>query len=144
MQPIGKRLKEAQNDLMEAKAVCFDVDSTVITVEAIDELADFAGKKEEVAALTASAMGGKILFQDALASRLSIINPSKKMLDDFLVEHKFQYTPYFRSVVAAMQTRGTQIFLVSGGFTQMINPIADELGIPRTHVFANTILFHET
>lgn len=127
--------------LRAANAVCFDVDSTVITVEAIDEFAAFAGKKAEVAELTAKAMGGSVLFQDALAARLSLINPTSDLLARFLREHPFEFTPGVRDVIGHLQRRGTSVYLVSGGFTQMINPVADVLGIPRAHVFANTILF---
>ena len=124
-----------------ADAVCFDVDSTVITVEAIDEFAAFAGKKAEVAELTAKAMGGSVFFQDALAARLKIINPTSALLTNFLKEHPFEFTPGIRDVIKRLQKRGTSVYLVSGGFTQMIFPVADVLSIPRSQVYANTILF---
>jgi HAD superfamily phosphoserine phosphatase-like hydrolase len=131
----------AMASLRSAHAVCFDVDSTVITVEAIDEFAAFAGKKAEVAELTAKAMGGSVLFQDALAARLSLINPTSDLLARFLREHPFEFTPGVRDVIGHLQRRGTSVYLVSGGFTQMINPVADVLGITRANVYANTILF---
>jgi phosphoserine phosphatase len=127
--------------LRSADAVCFDVDSTVVTVEGIDEFAAFAGKKAEVAALTAAAMGGSVKFQDALAARLGIIQPTTSLLARFLAEHPFAFTPGVRDFIAALRGRGTAVFLVSGGFTQMIHPVADSLGIPRGDVYANTILF---
>jgi len=105
--------------LRESHAVCFDVDSTVITVEAIDEFAAYSGKKAEVAALTAKAMGGSVPFRDALASRLAIIQPSQSLLDGFLREHAFQFTDGLQEFMTALRKRGTDIFLVSGGFTQV-------------------------
>ena len=138
--PIHPR-SSAMDAMRRAHAVCFDVDSTVITVEAIDEFAAFAGKKAAVAELTARAMGGSVKFEDALAARLDIIAPTATMLADFLAAHPFAFTPGVRSVVEALQARGTDVFLVSGGFTQMIFPVADVLSIPRSRVFANTILF---
>ena len=127
--------------LRAAAAVAFDVDSTVITTEGIDELAAFAGRGGEVAALTARAMGGSVPFRDALAARLGIIQPSRSLLESFLTRHPPSLTPGIARVVAALHARGTAVYLVSGGFTQMIHPIADLLAIPRANVYANTILF---
>lgn len=129
--------------LRQARAVCFDVDSTVITVEAIDEFAAFAGKKEAVAALTAKAMGGSVKFEEALASRLSLIDPTTDLLERFLKEHEFVFTEGVVEFMTLLRARGAELFLVSGGFTQMIFPLADVLSIPRSNVFANTILFDE-
>jgi phosphoserine phosphatase len=124
-------------------AFCFDVDSTVITTEGIDELAAFANKKAEVAALTARAMGGAMPFHEALEARLSIIRPSATLVADFLSRHPHKLTFGVRELVATLHARGTHVFLVSGGFTQMIFPVAQELAIPRERVFANTLLFGE-
>lgn len=130
--------------LRDAPAVCFDVDSTVITVEAIDEFAAFAGKKEAVAALTAKAMGGSVPFHEALEARLGIIQPTRTMLTDFLKVHPFSLTPGVAEVISGLQARGTHVYLVSGGFTQMIAPVASVLNIPQERVFANTILFNDS
>lgn len=67
--------------------VCFDVDSTVIREEGIDELAKFCGKGQEVARLTKEAMKGSMTFQEALRLRLNIIKPSQKQIRDFLKAH---------------------------------------------------------
>ncbi len=67
--------------------VCFDVDSTVIREEGIDELAKFCGKGHEVARLTKEAMKGSMTFQEALRLRLNIIKPSQKQIRDFLKAH---------------------------------------------------------
>lgn len=125
----------------KANAFCFDVDSTVITVEGIDELASFAGKKDAVAALTRQAMGGSVPFHEALEQRLRIINPTAEMLSTFTAQHPFQFTPGFQGLIEVLKRRRTSIYLVSGGFTQMIHPVADVLHLPRDHVYANTILF---
>jgi phosphoserine phosphatase len=121
--------------------VCFDVDSTVCTDEGIDELAAFCGAGEAVAALTASAMGGSVPFQDALAARLDLIKPSAPVVASFLADHPPRLCPGIAELVAALHGAGKAVFLVSGGFTQMIHPVADLLAIPRDRVFANTLLF---
>lgn len=128
--------------LARADAVAFDVDSTVITVEGIDELAAHLGKKAEVAAMTAAAMGGSVKFEDALAARLTLLAPTAASLAGFLASHAFHLTPGVEAVMAELARRGVDVYLVSGGFTQMIYPVADRLRIPRDRVFANTILFN--
>ena len=130
--------------IRSARAFAFDVDSTVITTEGIDELAAFAGKGAAVAALTAQAMGGALPFDRALEARLRLIAPTRAMLDAFLIQHPPRFTPGLEAVVAALHARGTHVYLVSGGFTQMIHPIAAALGIARERVYANTILFEPT
>jgi phosphoserine phosphatase len=124
-----------------AQAVAFDVDSTVITTEGIDELAAYMGKRDAVAALTARAMGGAMPFRDALRARLDLIAPTRDAVAAFLREHPAVFTPGLPSLVSALQARSIPIYLVSGGFTQMIYPIADALSIPRSRVYANTLLF---
>ena len=124
-------------------AVCFDVDSTVIDCEAIDALAEAAGAGAAVAALTRAAMGGSMPFREALAARLALIAPSSALLARFSAAHAFRLTPGVAPLIAALRARGAAVFLVSGGFTQMIHPLADVLAVPRERVFANTILFDE-
>ena len=127
----GIAIPEAKAVLKKAQAVCFDVDSTVIKEEGIDVLADYLGAGAAVAELTKKAMGGSVLFQDALQARLSLIKPSKKNIEDCLIAHPFQFTPTVELFIEKLHKRGTYVYLVSGGFRQMINPIADKLNIPR-------------
>jgi phosphoserine phosphatase len=88
-------------------------------------------------------MGGTVPFHEALDARLRIISPTRDGVARFLDAHPFHLTPHVADVIAALQARGgTSVYLVSGGFTQMIHPVADLLGIPRANVFANTILFN--
>ena len=104
---------------MKAQAVCFDVDSTVIMEEGIDVLAAYKGAGEAVAALTAGAMGGTVLFQDALKDRLDIIRPSAKDIDNCMQEHPLEFTPGVKDLILKLQERGTYVYLVSGGFRQV-------------------------
>ena len=86
-------------------------------------------------------MGGSVPFREALSSRLALIAPSASLLARFSAAHAFRLTPGVAALFAALRARGAAIFLVSGGFTQMIHPIADALAVPRERVYANTILF---
>ena len=124
-----------------AAAVCFDVDSTVCQEEGIDVLADICGAGDAVAELTRNAMGGSMPFHDALEARLALMTPSLAQVNEAC--DAVSLSPRVDALVAALTERGTAVFLVSGGFRQMINPIAARLGIPESRVYANNILFDE-
>ncbi|CAM6084635.1 unnamed protein product [Calypogeia fissa] len=126
-----------------ADAVCFDVDSTVCEDEGIDELAAFCGAGEAVAAWTARAMGGAVPFEVALASRLDLFKPSKSTLASFLANRPPRLSPGIVDLVSKLQNRGTVVYLVSGGFRQMIEPAAALLQIPKERIYANNLLFKE-
>lgn len=128
--------------LKRMDAVCLDVDSTVIREEGIDELAKFCGKGDEVAALTAQAMGGSMSFQEALHWRLNIIRPSLAQVKDFIKTSPPSLTPGIKSFVELLHSRGIPIFLISGGFSSIIAPIAQQLKIPMTQVSANRLTFY--
>lgn len=124
-------------------AVCFDVDSTVVVEEGIDVLAAHCGAGEAVAAWTVKAMGGGVPFDVALEERLKLIRPSRGTVEACIAAHPLTFTPGAQALVAALKSRGKRIFLVSGGFRQMIAPVAAELGIPQEDVVANTLLYNE-
>jgi len=123
-------------------AVCFDVDSTVCRDEAIDELAKFAGKEKEVMEMTRRAMRGGFSFRDALSQRLELIQPSVQMLQDYLETHPPRLTPGIKELVDLLHRREVDVYLVSGGFCTIIEPVAKELRIPVKNIFANRIKFY--
>ncbi|GFR47109.1 hypothetical protein Agub_g8794 [Astrephomene gubernaculifera] len=143
-QPVSSTVElkpEVAHKLRTAEAVCFDVDSTFCEDESIDELAAFLGVGEQVAALTAKAMGGTVEFKEALRTRLGVMKPTRADVDRFLREHPHRVTKGIPELVSLLRSRGQEVFLVSGGFRQIIHPLAESLGIPLSHVFANSILF---
>jgi len=127
--------------LRSADCVCFDVDSTVCRDEAIDELAAFANRDKEVQELTKQAMKGGMSFFEALDHRLELIQPTTKMLDAYLLTHPPRFTPGVKELIDLLHKRGVDVYLVSGGFREIINPIAQELNIPMKNVFANRLKF---
>ena len=129
--------------IRSADAFCFDVDSTFCEDESIDEIAAFLGVGDQVAALTARAMGGTVLFQDALRDRLAVMKPSFSDIEKYLASHPPLVSPGIPELLNTLRQQGKEIFLVSGGFRQIIHPLAAGLDIPVTQVFANTILFDE-
>ncbi|XP_014254272.1 phosphoserine phosphatase [Cimex lectularius] len=124
-----------------ADAVCFDVDSTVIREEGIDELAKFCGKSTEVKELTKKAMGGSMSFRDSLSMRLNIIRPSMSTIQDFIRTHPPTLSPNLKSLVNVLHRKGVPVYLISGGFRSIISPVALQLNIPLENVFANKMKF---
>ncbi|CAG9832283.1 unnamed protein product [Diabrotica balteata] len=133
---------EIQNLVRNADAFCFDVDSTVIQEEGIDELAKFCNKGEEVSNLTAKAMGGAMTFQESLKLRLDIIKPSIYQIREFLNLKPPRLSPGIKKLVDLLHKRNIPVFLISGGFKCIIAPIANQLQIPLDHVFANRLKFY--
>ncbi|GMH59874.1 hypothetical protein TL16_g02920, partial [Triparma laevis f. inornata] len=129
--------------LLTCDCICFDVDSTVITEEGINVLADFLGKGEEVSAWTANAMGGNVKFEDALEARLGLIKPSKPSILTCLQKHPFQLSPGVQTFIQTLHSKSVDVWLVSGGFRIMIEPIAAVLNIPKSNILANNILHNE-
>lgn len=125
-----------------ADCVCFDVDSTVIQDEGIDELAKFCGKGDEVKRLTAEAMGGNMTFQEALKKRLDIIRPNVGQIREFIEKFPVRLTPGITELVKELHERGVIVYLVSGGFRSLIEPVAERLNIPTINIFANRLKFY--
>lgn len=139
---LAKRTVEARDMLKKAQIVCFDVDSTIITEEGIDELAQFCGKGSEVAALTKEAMGGSMTFQEALKRRLDIIKPSQRQIREFLKTHPSIISSGVREMIDQLRRNSAEVYLVSGGFDCLIEPVADALEIPLCNLFANKLYFY--
>lgn len=127
--------------LYTADVVCFDVDSTVIAEEGIDVLADFLGKGQAVAELTKRAMEGDTKFQDALKMRLDLMQPSKQQIESCLQQQPLVLSPGIEELMGSLQAKNIDIWLVSGGFRIMIEPIAERLNISKSNIYANTLLF---
>jgi len=140
----GQNIESAMEALANADAVCFDVDSTVIQEEGIDVLAASLGKGEEVAAWTKKAMDGNTKFEDALAARLDIIQPSRVSIEKCLLDHPLELSPGIKKLVGLLIDRKTEVYLISGGFRIMIQPVAGMISVPETNIIANTILFDES
>ncbi|HEX8667828.1 MAG TPA: phosphoserine phosphatase SerB [Allosphingosinicella sp.] len=120
------------------KLLIADMDSTMITVECIDELADYAGLKAEVAEVTERAMRGEIQFEEALRARVALLRDMEESVIDRCRSERVRLTPGAKALVRTMKREGALTILVSGGFTRFAEPVAEEIGFDR--VFANTLL----
>lgn len=114
----------------------------MIREEGIDGLAEFCGKGEEVARLTKEAMSGSMTFQDALRLRLNIIQPTQQQIRAFLELRPSNLSPGIVEFISRLRDQNKTVYLISGGFDCLIEPIAEKLGIPFDRIFANKLYFH--
>ena len=118
------------------RLIVMDVDSTLIQDEVIDLLADRAGCAAEVAKVTEATMRGDLDFEGSLRERVALLSGlSEDVLDD--VRHALRLTPGARTLIRTLKRLGYRCGIVSGGFTQIIDPLAAELGID--YVAANVL-----
>jgi len=116
--------------LADFRLAAFDMDSTLINIECIDEIADVAGKKAEVAAITEAAMRGEIPdFKDSLRRRLALLQGVPASALDRVLHERLQFNPGARALCAALKAGGLKLLLVSGGFTHFTAHVAAELGM---------------
>jgi phosphoserine phosphatase len=110
------------------KLLLADMDSTMIEQECVDELADFAGLKARVAAITERAMRGEIEFEPALGERVALLKGLPVSVVDEVLKKRITPTPGGRELVATMRAHGAYTCLISGGFTLFTNAVAAMLG----------------
>jgi len=105
-----------------------DMDSTMIGVECIDELADYAGLKAEVAAVTEQAMRGELAFEDALHARVALLKGLEEGAIARCHDERVRITPGATALVRTMRAHGAYCLLVSGGFSRFADRVAAEIG----------------
>src|SRR6201994_4521878 len=136
---IVARLHQARGDLpidvvvqpvidRRKKLFLADMDSTIIGQECVDELADFAGLKAHVAAITERAMRGEIDFEPALRERVALLKGLPVSVVDDVLKQRITLTPGGRELVATMRAHGGYTCLISGGFTLFTNAVAAMIG----------------
>ncbi len=113
--------------------IAFDMDSTLINIECVDEIAAAAGRKEEVAAITEAAMRGEITdYKDSLRRRVALLEGVRVEHMQQVYDQRLQLNPGAAALVAACKAAGLKVLLVSGGFTFFTDRIRDRLGIDYT------------
>ncbi len=119
--------------LADFKLIAFDMDSTLINIECVDEIADAAGRKAEVAAITEAAMRGEIAdYKDSLRRRVALLEGVSVASMDEVYRERLKLNPGAAELVHACKAAGLKTLLVSGGFTFFTDRIRDELGIDYT------------
>jgi phosphoserine phosphatase len=110
-----------------------DMDSTMITVECIDELADYAGIKPEIAAITERAMAGELDFAEALTARVALLAGLNESVIAECLRERVRPMPGAVELVRTMAGWGAHTMLVSGGFTSFTDPVAAQIGLAEVH-----------
>jgi len=115
----------------EKRLLIADMDSTMIGQECIDELADYAGVKQQVAEITERAMQGELDFSGALRERVLLLEGLEEQVIERCLAERIRPNPGAATLVRTMRARGAETILVSGGFTSFVEPIAQQIGFER-------------
>ena len=123
--PEGRRFADL-------KLLAMDMDSTLINIECIDELGDLAGRKAEIAGITAQAMRGEIEYKESLRRRVKALSglPEHGLAEVY--EKRLKLTPGADALIAACKKHGVKLLLVSGGFTFFTERLKARLGLDYT------------
>ena len=118
--------------------VVMDMDSTLITIECIDEIADLQGIKDQVAQITASAMRGEIDFSESLRRRVGLLNHLEEAALQRVYDERLRLSPGAETLLAACRKHGIKTLLVSGGFDFFTDRLQERLGLDYT--FSNGVV----
>lgn len=124
--PEGRRLSDF-------KLLVMDMDSTLITMETIDELADMVGIKAEVAKITASAMRGEIEYDESLRRRLALLKGLDESALQRVYDERLCFSPGAETLLEKIRAAGIKTLLVSGGFTYMTDRLKTRVRLDYTH-----------
>ncbi len=123
----------AGRTLADFKLVAMDMDSTLITIECIDEIADMQGLKPQVAAITEAAMRGELEFSDSLRQRVALLDGLDASALQRVYDERLRLSPGAETMLAAVQAAGLKTLLVSGGFTFFTERLQERLRLDYTH-----------
>ena len=124
--------------LRDFRLLAMDMDSTLIGIECIDEVADFAGRKPEVAAVTASAMRGEIDWPESLRRRVAALKGLDESALERVYAERLRFNPGAERLIAAARRCGVKTLLVSGGFTYFTDRVRERLALD--HAFSNRLV----
>jgi phosphoserine phosphatase len=123
------------------QAVLFDLDSTLVTIEGIDELARFKGVEQKIQELTRQAMNGEIPFEEVIFRRLAIIRPTVDDITALGQLYCASITQGAKEVIDQLHKWQVKPFVISGGYNPAVQMVTQLLSIPNIQVFANELLF---
>ncbi len=124
-------------DSAQARLLITDMDSTLINIECIDEIADFIGKKPQVAAITEAAMRGELNFEQSLTKRVALLAGLDASALEHVYAERLRPNPGAEHMISGLQAHGIKIALVSGGFTYFTEKLKTRLGLDYAR--ANTL-----
>lgn len=123
--PEGRRFADL-------KLLAMDMDSTLISIECIDELGDFAGRKREVAQITAQAMRGELDYPQSLRKRVALLAGLDESVLERVYAERLCLTPGAEALIAACKAHQVKLLLVSGGFSFFTERLRQRLGLDYT------------
>jgi len=124
--------------LSDFRLLAMDMDSTLICIECIDEIADFAGRKAEVAAVTASAMRGEIDWPESLKRRVAALAGLPESTLARVYHERLRFNPGAERLIAAARRHGVKTLLVSGGFTYFTDRVREQLKLD--YAYSNVLV----
>ena len=124
---------EAGRTLADFSLVAMDMDSTLITIECIDEIADMQGLKAEVSSITEAAMRGELDFSASLTRRVALLAGLEASALERVYEERLRLSPGAETMLAAVRQAGLKTLLVSGGFTFFTDRLKARLGLDYAH-----------
>jgi phosphoserine phosphatase len=124
--------------LADFALLAMDMDSTLISIECIDEIADFAGRKAEVAAVTAAAMRGEIDWPESLRRRVAALKGLEESSLERVYSERLRFNTGAEKLLAAAKRCGVKTLLVSGGFTYFTDRVRERLGFD--YAYSNTLV----
>lgn len=119
--------------LSDFRLLAMDMDSTVITIECIDEIADMQGLKPRVAAITEAAMRGEIEFAESLTRRVALLEGLDAGALQQVYDERLKFSPGAETLIGAARAAGVKTLLVSGGFTFFTDRVKERLGLDYSH-----------
>ena len=128
---------------MSYDEIFFDCDSTLSTIEGIDELARIKGVEERIVALTNAAMNGLIPLQEVYAERLRLLRPTRADMRAIEAAYKSTVVPDTRETIRALHELGRTCYIVSGGLADAVIGFAEWLGVPRQRVHAVGVTYNQ-
>ncbi len=134
---VPSDLLVSETDIRIPQLLVSDMDSTMIKAECIDELADFAGLKEKISAITERAMRGEIEFEAALRERVGLLEGLAESAIGQCLAERIEPMTGARTLVATLRSKGCRTVLVTGGFHHFADPVAHDLGFD--HVAGNRL-----
>lgn len=123
----------SQKTLADFSLVAMDMDSTLITIECIDEIADMQGLKPQVAEITEAAMRGELDFSESLQRRVGLLKGLDAGALQQVLDQRLRLSPGAEKMLQAVQRAGLKTLLVSGGFTFFTEHLKQRLGLDFTH-----------
>ena len=124
--------------LGDFRLLAMDMDSTLISIECIDEIADFAGRKAEVASVTAAAMRGEIDWPESLRRRVKALEGLEESALERVYAERLRFNPGAERLIGAARRQGVKTLLVSGGFTYFTDRVRERLGLD--YAYSNVLV----